>query len=277
MPQTDRGTGVLCTLESIGQRTGLVALDGGQWQAGTERRRCATAESALTIRAARQRASRRIRWRPARRASPSTGRLLCSALTFTAPTWPWPLNNLSVRLGQASKPEDALAAVHESVSIRRELRPLDDREILHGLAASLRNLGIRLRVLDRHEEAAVTAREAVAVCRQLASQEAAYRVRLADALNGLAIAEAELGHLAASAEAATEAVMLLRELHEGQPAAYRRRLVSALTNCGRAVRASDTGVARSLLDEARGLCDRAADAELIQLIDEILADGPGPK
>jgi tetratricopeptide (TPR) repeat protein len=185
------------------------------------------------------------------------------------------LNNLSGRLAQAGKPEDALTAVRESVSIRRELRPQDDREILHGLAASLNNLGIRLRALGRCQEAVAAAREAMAAFQQLASQEPAYRVRLAEAINGLAIAEAELGNMAASAEAASKAVTLLRALHEAQPAAYRRRLASALTNYGRAVWGSDTGLARSLLHEARGLCHQAADTELIQLIDDVLADSSG--
>lgn len=88
---------------------------------------------------------------------------------------------LSLRLARAGRPEEALDTARESVRVRRDLLPTDDREVLHGLVASLNNLGIRLRALDRHDEAAEVAREAVERCRALTELEPAYRSRLADA------------------------------------------------------------------------------------------------
>lgn len=108
------------------------------------------------------------------------------------------------------------------------------------------------------------------MCRRLADQEQAYQPRLADALNGLALAKARIGCPDESAAAANEAVLLYRSLREAQPSTYRRRLASALTNHADAVRHSDADRAVALLTEARSLCDPTTDADLAEHVKTLL-------
>lgn len=168
------------------------------------------------------------------------------------------LNNSANRLAGLGRYEEALADVSESVRIRRALPGS-----LKGLVASLNNLGIRLRQLNRHEEAVVAAREAVEVCRQLNDA-----VRLADALNGLALAEARIGDREASERAADEAVQLVRPMYVAQPRAQRRRLASVLVNLAE-VTAREAPAVRELLDEAEKLCDPGSDAGLLERIHQL--------
>ena len=97
--------------------------------------------------------------------------------------------------------------------------------------------------------AVVAAREAVEVCRQ--SNDS---VRLADALNGLALERA-----------ADEAVQLVRPMYAAQPRAQRRRLASVLINLAE-VTAREAPAVQELLDEAEKLCDPDSDAGLLERI-----------
>ncbi|WP_410672989.1 tetratricopeptide repeat protein [Amycolatopsis sp. cmx-4-68] len=186
------------------------------------------------------------------------------------------LNTYSQRLARAGRAEDALAAVTESVELRRALLPTTDREVLSGLVASLSNQGIRLREQARYEEAATAAREAVALSKRLVAEEPGYAPRLGDALNSLALAEKAAGDRSRSAAAAREAVEVYRPLHDTQPAAYRRRLISALANQADALGHGDPSQAAVLLSEARSLADPDADSALLSHITTLSDSLDGP-
>jgi tetratricopeptide (TPR) repeat protein len=71
------------------------------------------------------------------------------------------LNNLSNRLGDLGRPEEALAAVEEAVRIRRGLADVRPDAFLPALAMALNNLSNRLGDLGRPEEALAAVEEAV--------------------------------------------------------------------------------------------------------------------
>ena len=117
------------------------------------------------------------------------------------------LNNLSVRLADLGRREDALAAIEEAVTIRRELAAARPDAFRPDLAASLNNLSVRLADLGRREDALAAIEEAVTIRRELAAARPdAFRPDLARSLNNLSTL-ADLGRredaLAASEEAAT--------------------------------------------------------------------------
>jgi tetratricopeptide (TPR) repeat protein len=180
------------------------------------------------------------------------------------------LNNLSLRLGRLDRQEEALAAVTEAVRIRRELLAAGRTETRPGLVAALNNLSIRLRALGRHEAAVTAAAEAVEQCRQL-GDGSIHQFYLAQALNSLAIGLASVRRPDASAEAAAEAVQIYHRLRADQPGSYGRQLAATLTNWARAVGERDAEGSAALLREARELCDPAADRDLTDEIDELLA------
>ncbi|MCA2220018.1 tetratricopeptide repeat protein [Nonomuraea aurantiaca] len=181
-------------------------------------------------------------------------------------------NTKALALGRLGRTEEALETINASVEIRRSLLPTEDREILSGLGAALANLGVRLRSMNRFEEAAANSEESVAVFRELAAQEDGYRSRLANALNGLALARASLGLTAESAAAAGEAVAVYRAIREDQPSLCRRDLAAALTNLAAAVNGEEPERALGLLEEALQLCDPVTDAALSgEILDSIAA------
>ena len=96
------------------------------------------------------------------------------------------LNNLSVRLADLGRREDALAAIEEAVAICRELAAARPDAFRPDLASSLSNLSIRLADLGRREEALAAIEEAVAIRRELAAARPdAFRPDLASSLNNL--------------------------------------------------------------------------------------------
>ena len=81
------------------------------------------------------------------------------------------LINLSLRLASLGRPENALTAIEEAVTIRREMaRAHPDAGELTGLASSLNNLSIRLAGLGRPEDALTAIEEALTIRRQLAAR-----------------------------------------------------------------------------------------------------------
>ena len=79
------------------------------------------------------------------------------------------LNNLSVRLADLGRREEALAAIQEAVAIYRELAAARPDAFRPDLASSLNNLSLRLADLGRREEALAAIQEAVAIYRELAA------------------------------------------------------------------------------------------------------------
>ena len=86
----------------------------------------------------------RRRWPRSRRPPASTGSWPWPARTRSGPTWPASLNNLSVRLADLGRPEEALAAIEEAVIIYRELAAARPDAFRPDLATSLDNLSNRL-------------------------------------------------------------------------------------------------------------------------------------
>ncbi|MGD0109963.1 MAG: tetratricopeptide repeat protein, partial [Rhodopila sp.] len=104
------------------------------------------------------------------------------------------LNNLSVRLSELGRREDALAVAEEAVSLYRALAAQRPDAFRPDLALSLNNLATMLSELGQREDAPAVAEEAVSLRRALAAQRPdAFRPDLAMSLNNLANRLSELG------------------------------------------------------------------------------------
>jgi tetratricopeptide (TPR) repeat protein len=80
------------------------------------------------------------------------------------------LNNLSLRLGDLGRREEALAAIQEAAGVYRELAAARPDAFRPDLAGSLNNLSLRLGGLGRREEALAAIQEAVDIRRELAAR-----------------------------------------------------------------------------------------------------------
>jgi tetratricopeptide (TPR) repeat protein len=160
------------------------------------------------------------------------------------------LNDLSVRLAGMGRREDALAAIEEAVTIRRELaaarphryalRRRRQRTLRGDLALSLGNLSLRLGGLGRREDALAASEEATAIRRELAAARPdAFRPGLAGTLNNLALQLGDLGRREDALAAIQEATGIYRELVAARPDAFRPDLAGTLNNL--AVRLADLG------------------------------------
>ena len=78
------------------------------------------------------------------------------------------VNNLAIRLGEAGRRAEGLAAAQEAVDLRRELVELNRDAYLPDLAASVNNLAADLGEAGRREQALALAREAAAHYNELA-------------------------------------------------------------------------------------------------------------
>ena len=95
--------------------------------------------------------------------------------------------SLSIRLADLGRREEALAAVEEAVTIRRQLAQDRPDAFLPDLAGTLNNQSVCLADLGRREEALAAVEEAADICRQLAQDRpAAFLSVLATVLNNLA-------------------------------------------------------------------------------------------
>ena len=104
------------------------------------------------------------------------------------------LNNLSLRLADLGRREEALAASQEAAEVYRELAAARPDAFRPDLATSLNNLALRLADLGRREEALAAIEEAVAIRRELAAARPdAFRPDLAMSLNNLSVRLAEPG------------------------------------------------------------------------------------
>ncbi len=141
------------------------------------------------------------------------------------------LNNLSIRLGELGRREDALAAGQEAVTIRRELAAARPDAFRPDLALELNNLSNRLAELGRREEALAAGHEAADTYRELAATRPdAFRPALAMSLTNLSIRLAELGRREEALAAGHEAADTYRELAATRPDAFRPDLATSLTN-----------------------------------------------
>ena len=151
------------------------------------------------------------------------------------------LNNLSVRLGDLGRREEALAAGEEAAGLYRDLAAARPDAFRPDLAKSLTNLAVWLAGLGRREEALAAIEEAAGLYRDLAAARPdAFRPDLAKSLNNLAALLGDLGRPEEALAAGEEAVGLYRELAAARPDAFRPGLAKSLTNLANAL----TGVGR---------------------------------
>jgi tetratricopeptide (TPR) repeat protein len=75
------------------------------------------------------------------------------------------LVNLAVRLGSLGRREDALAAIQEAVTIRRDLAAARPDAFRPDLAMALNNLAVRLASMGQREDALAASQEAASINR----------------------------------------------------------------------------------------------------------------
>jgi len=139
------------------------------------------------------------------------------------------LNDLSVRLGELGRREEALAAIQEAVTIRRELAAARPDAFRPDLAMALNNLAADLTDLGRREEALAAIQEAAGVYRELAAARPdTFRPDLAASLTNLAEVLGELGWRKEALAAIQEAIGIYRESVGMWPDAYRHELQESL-------------------------------------------------
>ncbi|WP_346619585.1 tetratricopeptide repeat protein [Blastococcus montanus] len=141
------------------------------------------------------------------------------------------LNNLSNRLADLGRREDALAAIDEAVTLRRALAAARPDAFTPDLAMALNNLSLRLGDLGRHEDALTAIDEAVTLRRALAAARPdAFTPALATSLNNLSNRLANLGRREDALTAIDEAVTLRRALAAARPDAFTPALATSLNN-----------------------------------------------
>ena len=165
------------------------------------------------------------------------------------------LNNLSNRLADLGRREDALAAIEEAAAIRRELAGFRPAAFRPDLAGSLNNLSNRLADLGRTEDALAAGEEATGIYRELAAANPdAFRPELARSLTNLANRLASLGGREDALAVGEEATGIYRELAAARPDAFLPDLATSLNNLS--VRLADVGRREDALaagEEATGI------------------------
>ena len=165
------------------------------------------------------------------------------------------LRNLSNRLTELGRREEALAANEESIRIYRDLARHQPDSYLPALALALNNQAACVAELGRREDALTAIEEAVGIYRDLAdSQPGTFLPGLARALNNLSNGLADLGQWGKALTAIDEAARIYRELADAEPDQFRPDLAIALnnlslrlTNMGRRVEAL------AAIEEAAGI------------------------
>ena len=139
--------------------------------------------------------------------------------------------NLSLRLSDLGRPEEALVASQEAVTIFRELAADRPEEFQDGLAAALTNLSVDLGELGRPEEALDASQEAATILRELAAARPdEFRSDLARSLSNLSVDLNDLGRPEEALTAAQEALTIRRELATARPEEFRPDLARSLNN-----------------------------------------------
>ncbi|WP_346619580.1 tetratricopeptide repeat-containing serine protease family protein [Blastococcus montanus] len=172
------------------------------------------------------------------------------------------LNNLSVRLTDLGRREDALTAVEEATGLYRALADARPDAFTPHLATALNNLSVQLADLGRREDALTAIEEATGLYRALAdARPDAFTPHLATALNNLSNQLAHLGRREDALTAAHEAVTLRRALADARPDAFTPHLATALNNLS--IQLAGLGRhedALTAVQEATGLYRALADA-----------------
>jgi tetratricopeptide (TPR) repeat protein len=150
------------------------------------------------------------------------------------------LNDLSNRLSDLGRWEEALAASEEAGQLYRKFAAVHPDVFRPAMAIALNNLSVVLGDLGRPEEALEAGEEAVLIRRCLAAERPdAFTPALATALANLSGVLGDLGRPEEALKAGEEAVRLLRSLAAEHPDAFRPALSSALDNLSN--RLSDLG------------------------------------
>ncbi|KAF7967177.1 hypothetical protein HWV62_35630 [Athelia sp. TMB] len=183
------------------------------------------------------------------------------------------LSNLSVRLADLGRHEEALAANQEVMGLRRALAAERPAAFNAALAQSLNNLSVDLSDHGRHEEALAAIQESVGLRRALAAERPeAFNAALAESLNNLSNRLSAHGQHEEALAAIQEAVGLHRALAAERPAAFNADLAQSLNNLS--LRLSDHGrheEALAAIQEAVKL-HRALAAERPAAFNAVLAE-----
>ncbi|MCC0093236.1 tetratricopeptide repeat protein [Streptomyces flavotricini] len=156
------------------------------------------------------------------------------------------LSNLGIRLTEAGRRREALAAEQEAAEVRRRLAQAHPAAFEPDLAASLSNLGVQLAQTGRRREALAATDEAVGICRRLAQADpAAFEPDLARSLSNLGIQLAQTGRRREALAVTEEAVEIRRRLVQEHPAAFEPDLAASLSNLG--LRLAEAGRRREAL------------------------------
>ena len=157
--------------------------------------------------------------------------LALPGLMPSAPTSPRRLNNHSGRLSELGRPEEALVAIEEAVSIYRELAAARPDAFRPVLGMSLNNQTPAAGGTGAAEEALVAIEESVAIRRELAAvRPDAFRPDLAMSLANLSLRLGDLGRPEEALVAIEEAIAIRRELAAASPDAFQPVLAMSLTN-----------------------------------------------
>ncbi|MEU2616530.1 tetratricopeptide repeat protein, partial [Micromonospora sp. NPDC007271] len=175
------------------------------------------------------------------------------------------VNNHALRLAEAGRRDEALAASQEAVDLYRGLAAGNRDAYLPDLATSVNNHAVRLAGAGRRDEALAASQEAVDLYRGLAAgNRDAYLPDLAGSVSNHALRLAEVGRRDEALAASQEAVDLRRGLAAGNRDAYLPDLAASLWNIGY--------VARILGETSEQILD--AVAEGVRYFDELAATEP---
>ncbi len=141
------------------------------------------------------------------------------------------LADLSNRLSDLGRREEALAAIEEATGIYRQLAEARPDEFLPDLAGSLNNRASCLSDLGRREDALAAIEEATGIYRQLAeARPDEFLPDLAGSLNNRASGLSDLGRREEALAAIEEAMGIYRRLAEARPDEFLPDLALLLNN-----------------------------------------------
>ncbi len=141
------------------------------------------------------------------------------------------LNNLSVRLSNLGRREDALTKAQEAAGIYEQLAQARPDAFLPYLATSLNNLANMLSAVGRREDALTKAQEAAGIYEQLAqARPDAFLPYLATSLNNLANMLSAVGRREDALTKAQEAAGIYEQLAQARPDAFLPYLAGSLNN-----------------------------------------------
>jgi len=141
------------------------------------------------------------------------------------------LVDLSSRLGDLGRREEALEAIEQAVAIRRQLAEDRPDAFLPALAMALNNQSNHLANLGRREEALEAIEQAAGIYRQLtADRPDAFLPALATVLNNQSACLADLGRREEALEAIEQAAGIYRQLTKARHAAFLPALATVLNN-----------------------------------------------